>query len=359
MAVTQKQIAEKLGVSYQLVGLALNGHPGVAEKTRLKIAETAREMGYGIHSNREARALAAKRHGRSYRNGVLAVLSPVSWAVASMRREPFYSSLMEGVEGESEKRELDIFYCSWRNDKLPRIIMEGGVDGVFAVYITPKQARFIAELGIRVVTYDNVNPWGHSIMPDSRAGICQAVQHLHGLGHRRIAYLGPHPVEHFSQPQMRLEGYAEGMRSCGLTDPQDLMHFPVPAVDDLWGYDVHALLGTGPGKGAAPRPAFTALICFSDLLALDVMGQLRGAGLEVPRDISIVGFDNVPLSATCSPPLTTIHYDRVEMGEFAVQLLERLNENRDEPVREHYFPTTLLVRSSTAKYRKKVAAGRN
>jgi LacI family transcriptional regulator len=126
MSVTLQQIADELDVSRTTVANALNGKARVGESMRLKIQETARQMGYDKYANREAQILIARRHGHRVENGVIALIyQPVQ--DATWYSVPFYRSLVDGVEHEMDKRGMDLYTIRQRGKNLPRIVREGKV----------------------------------------------------------------------------------------------------------------------------------------------------------------------------------------------------------------------------------------
>jgi LacI family transcriptional regulator len=174
---------------------------------------------------------------------------------------------------------------------------------------------------------------------DNRGGGYEATQHLIEMGHREIATIvGP---REWPSAAARLEGYRAALRDASLSEDEALVEY---APD--WGPE--------SGRAAAARllergARFTALFAHSDLTALGAIRQLRLAGLGVPHDVSVVGFDDLPVAAFVDPPLTTIHQPMEEVGALAASLvLDRLMDG-DAPAEErHLLPAALVVRQSVA-----------
>jgi LacI family transcriptional regulator len=176
------------------------------------------------------------------------------------------------------------------------------------------------------------------VTPDDRRGAAAAVEHLLSLGHRAIAHVGgPRAL---APGQERHRGYQDALREAGINAPKRLAHF------------AEAFTG---GAGFAPTrelldgdEPFTAVFAGNDLLALDCIDTLREAGLECPRDVSVVGFNDMPFADRFTPPLTTIHFSPYDVGREAAQLLISQIEGGGTAPRTLVLPTRLVVRGSTA-----------
>jgi DNA-binding LacI/PurR family transcriptional regulator len=336
MSVTQKQIAERIGVSPGLVAFALNGNGRVGDKTRRRILKVARELGYYEHSNRAARALGARRHGRRLKQGALAVTFSAldESAGTDYVGIPFFLPLLAGVEREASARGVDVIVCSIHAAP-PRAVAERRVDGIIGL----RPGGWVQSDSIGLPTISMMREGGSgSIDIDDRSGIRQAVRHLVELGHRTIAYLGFMPDG--SGNRTRLEGYYEGLCECGL-----------PVVDDL----IEATLlnfpdaANGIDRLLERRPDFTALVCYNDTMAMDAVHRLMQWGRRVPDDVSVTGFDDVSLQHHFVPALTSVSYDRAGMGARAVQLLyDIIDAAPGQPAATRTtFPAELVARDST------------
>lgn len=347
MPVTQKQIAEQLGVSHQLVGLALNGHPRVSEETRAKIKETAAELGYGAHSNQNARSLAALRHGKRTRTGIIALLMP-STGQESLRSIPFFAPMLDGIETEADARTYDLILCSHHREGLPRLIETCGVDGVIS--ISGRAIERLIELRLPVVNLNWYHPATHSVRPDEQEGIRQTTQYLIDAGHRRIAFLG-HPAGTYSPP--RVESFKQTLLDNGLSIVPNRIEATALDASPAAGETAMAnLLARDTHFQTSGRPEFTALVCHNDILAIGAVQKLQQSGVQVPRDVSVTGFDDLSQQYDFQPALTSLDFDRMAMGRRAVQMLCECVEKDEahgssfEPQHE-LFPVQLVVRDST------------
>ncbi len=333
MPITQKDIALRLKVSRQLVGLALTNHPSVAEATRKRIHEVAAELGYNAFANPAARALIARRYGRRAPTGLVAAL--LSSDAGVVRTMPFFAPYIDGLELETFDRGFDLLFCLKRGEDLPRLIANHGVDGVVVVNEgTAQVGDRLHLLGIPAVTLSLETPKMHCVLPDETEGIRLAVQHLVGLGHTRIAYLGVAPQH--SAGKRRLDSFKDSMREAGL------------AVDPRWIEASHIEQSFDEAMAAwdrlAPRVAeATAVVCYNDLTAMGLVTRAFATGIDVPGQLSVTGFDDTSAREGFRLPITSIAFDRTAMGRAAVRML--LEESR-KPRRE-VFPVTLVDRGST------------
>lgn len=338
MPTTQKDIAEKLGVTRVLVSRALTNHPSVAAETRARILETAAAMGYSAQSNQAAKALIAKRYNKPIQNGVFAVVMPAIFDGIPLREVPFFSPFFEGMSKEARARGVEICFCPL-DGEIPRLITSRSVDGVIAVSDL-SLVSMVHEIELPVIVVDKYFPGVRCIVPADREGTNLVTEHLIRLGHRHIAFIGHRPEAGASK-----ERFA-GFRSA-------LYEHKLPLLEDLWITDLlhtemeygegamHSLLGSGA--------EFTAVVCHHDLLAMGAIRALESRGLRVPEDVSIVGFDDVSPRYNAEPLVTSVAFDREAMGRRAVQLLCEGETSPDLEV----VPVELAVRESTSAVKRK------
>jgi len=343
--VTQKEIAQRAGVTPVLVSRALSGHPSVAKATRERIESLARELGYNAGSNLDARSLIAKRYGKRVRTDIIAVLMPASFFGMALPRIPFFAPLIEGIEQSAAERGLDIHLCSPRDGRLPRLVERGGVDGIVSIVWSFPE---LEALDLPVVGFGEPGGWMPALMPDNRRGALLSVRHLVELGHKRIACLAfsvsHFPGHRFEVAADRIEGYKEGLIEAGLPVDENLIggHVVHPTVEaGIIGME--RMLESGPAD-------FTGLVCYNDLIAMGAIEVLRRHGRCVPEDVSVVGFDDVSEQYRFDPPLTSVHFDRFAMGCRAVELICQRREQGQQSTRnqnDEIFPVEVKIRSST------------
>ncbi|MCR6482562.1 LacI family transcriptional regulator [Amycolatopsis sp. OK19-0408] len=326
--VTIRDVAARAGVSVATVSKVINERYGVSAATLAKVRAVIEELGY------EASLVAQSL--RNHRTNVIGIL------VADL--EPFSTELLKGAADAIRGSGFELVVYSaggrtgdpagWEKRYLSRL--SGTlVDG--AVLVTPA-VSLEAVPGTPVVAVDPHTGPSHlpTIDSDNLRGAQLATEHLLELGHRRIAFLAGRPD--LESASLRKAGYLRALEAAGVPADEHLIR--VGAYDpEVSAASAHDLL-TGPD-----RP--TAVFAANDISAIATVGAARELGLSVPEDLSVVGFDNVPESALCSPPLTTVDQPIREMGHRAISMLIALI-NGDAVERTHItLDTGLVVRHST------------
>jgi LacI family transcriptional regulator len=326
--VTIGDVAAEAGVSVATVSKVINGRWGVAEQTSARVQAVIEELGY--QSSLVAQSL------RRRKTNVLGVL------VVDI--EPFSAELLKGaaraVHGSGY--ELVVFsgcgraddQVGWERRYLSRV--SGTLcDG--AILVTPSSVD--ATYGAPVVAVDHNA--GSSSLPtvdsDNLAGAVAATEYLLGLGHRRIGLLAGRPD--LESARLRERGYRTALGAAGIEVDPKLVRVGGYQPDSA--EEAARLMLQGDDR---PSAIFGA----NDVSALAAIGTARALGLDVPRDLSVIGFDNVPESALSEPPLTTIEQPIQQMGFEAVELLIGLIETRSDLATQRMLPTQLVVRGSCA-----------
>jgi LacI family transcriptional regulator len=330
---TIRDIAELAGVSISTVSRAVNGRGDVSEETRTLVRRIAREQGYT--ASRDARGLSTGR------TGLIGVTLPVI-------HPTYFSSIVASVAEALDVHDMRIVLCPTQHQhdreiSLIERLMHGTTDG--AILVLPEESgselRSLARQGYRYVVVDPGEQPDDDIPAVSAAhsaGADQAVRHLLGLGHRRIAAItGPRGR---MATEERLRGYYAAMAGAGVLPDAQLVaesNFKVEG-----GFDAAARLLELPD-----RP--TAIFAFNDPLAIGAMRAARSRGLRVPEEVSIVGFDDTIEAQFVTPGLTTVRQPLTEMGRMAVSLLVRLLENQAHATLHVELATTLVIRGSTTR----------
>ena len=320
-------VAAQAGVSIATVSKVINGRYGVAPATLARVQAVIDELGF--ESSLVARSL------RSRRTNVIGIL------VADI--EPFSAELLKGAGAAIRERGYELIVYSgsghgkdhsgWERRYISRL---GGTltDGI--ILVTPTVVD--VDDGTPVVAVDPHT--GPSTLPsvhsDNLAGATSATRHLLELGHRRIGFLAGRPD--LESARQREQGYRQALGAAGIGVDPNLIR-----VGD---YDL--VTSEEPARQLLTlddRP--TAVFAANDLSAMQTLHVARTLGLDVPGDMSVVGFDNIPESALIEPPLTTIDQSIQEMGKQAVQLLIDVIEGHTEGPRQITLPTRLVVRQSS------------
>ncbi len=331
MGVSIKDIARAAGVSHATVSRALRDDPRISEHTRLRIQRIAAAMGYSPSAI--ARGLAT---GRTDTIGM--VVTTIS--------DPFVAPIVQGAEKRAMEAGYSLILSQSGADPdreiaAVRLLRERRVDGVIvtASRVGELYTPLLSELKVPIVLINNQKggEFLHSIYVDDLAGAKMAVEYLIELGHERIAYVAC-PERALSNDR-RLSGYEAALRSHGIEPPEDFI-VQIPGRDDLErGREaIEKLLSM------EERP--TAVFCYNDLTAIGALQALHLRGVGVPEEVSLVGFDDIPMASMVCPSLTTVAQPKEEMGVKAMEILLALigGEERDNIV----VRPQLVVRGSTA-----------
>jgi LacI family transcriptional regulator len=331
--VTLREVAAEAGVHTGTASRALNESTRsfVNAATAERVIDAAARLGY--RPNSIARGL---KTNRSYIVGVVVpdlrnpLFPPIARGIEERLEPAGYTSLLANTDNDPERERTSFEALQARQ-----------VDG----YITATARRehpLLQELAAgRPLVLVNRIVEGHDIaavVADDRAGMRLAVEHLRELGHRRIAHVGG--STDISTGTERLAGFRDAMRAARLkADPRLI------AVGNAYAESEGARLTRELLASGVP---FTAIAAGNDLIALGCIDALREAGLDVPHDVSVVGFNDMAWSERFSPPLTTIRVPHRELGmEAGSLLLERL-ANPTAPTRSIVLPVTLIARGSSA-----------
>lgn len=325
---TVTTIARLAGVSAPTVSKVLNGRPGVALETRRRVEAALREQGYRRPGNLiQAAHLEVVFYGMQSSMAVNILHGVERVAGANALAVSFTDARQRAATGRPWAREL----------------LARRPTGVIAVQLgfSSDQHDLLVASGIPLVALDPDDEPEHpvpAVVATNRAGAAAATGHLLGLGHRRIAVLTG-PTERLCA-RVRLEGARAAMAAAGTPLDDRLVR------TGRW-FAFEDGLSHGRELLRLPdRP--TAVVCGNDLQALGVYEAVRQAGLRIPQDLSVTGFDDLPHSRWSGPPLTTVRQPITEMGTAAAELALALAGGRPPARTRVELPTTLIVRDSTA-----------
>lgn len=334
MAATIKDIARRLNISTSTVSYALNGGPrNVPDEVKQKVLNLARELDY--RPNRVARSLVTRKAN------TIGVVPPST--ETNVFLSPFVRLAWNAIVNEAETLEQDLLLFTGHNrnspDEAGLELLDGRIDAV--VFIAPRKdvtaIRFLKE---REFPFSSIASSGKMLGPtfccDNAGGVRQALDHLRGLGHRRIAHVSGSRTS--PDAHQRADAYCQYMQDLGLGIPDGYLQEGAFTVDS--GYAAaRRLLNT--------RPMPTAVFLANDEMAYGFCQAVREAGLSVPEDISLVGFDDCDMSYAFNPAITTIQQPVAEMAAAALRAAVDLANEAEYPSSAE-FPTTIIVRGSTA-----------
>lgn len=328
--VSIKDIARVAGVSHPTVSRALRNSQLVNPETAGRIKRIAREMGY--LPSAVARSLVTRR-------------TETIGVVVTNIADPFVAGVVAGIEDVANQRGYSVFLANSNADperevKVVQSFHERRVDGIVvtASRVGALYVPMLARLKVPIVLIDNQHPgeFVHSVMIDNIPASRQATQHLIHLGHRRIAYLGDQFG--FQSDTDRFNGYRQALQRADLPFLPELV--------------VH---GNGSADGAiramntllalTERP--TAVFCYNDMSALGALRAIYDYGLRVPEDVSLVGFDDLPIASYTFPRLTTVRQPKEQMGRMAMQSLLKILDGTPTKT-DIDVAGELIVRNSSA-----------
>lgn len=309
--VSMKDIAQRCGVSVATVSKALNGQPDIGEKTRARVRAVANELGY--LTNATARAL---KTNRTYNLGVLFVDERQSGLT-----HEYFSAVLESFKVAAERHGYDITFINHnvtgQHTSYLRHCLSRGVDGVViaCVDFLDPQVMELVNSGIPVVTIDHVFNNRMAVVSDNVTGIDQLVRHVYAKGHRRIAFIHG---ESTAVTENRLTSFHRVCAELGLEIAPEYIRRSNYHDSESCRVITKELL-------ALPqRP--TCILFPDDISYLGGLNAILDAGLRVPQDISVTGYDGIRLSQVLTPRLTTYHQDTETLGKQAAELLIRLIE---------------------------------
>ena len=340
--VTIRDVAGESGFSITTVSMVLNNGPGgdrISQRTRTRIWEVARKLGY--RPNLHARSL---RSNRSQTMGVM---------VFDLT-DPYCTQILRGIQNHIRPSGLFPIVTDLQDDRSqfePCLDMLLGrrVEGVIAIanplYLDSKLLSEFCERQIPAVVIGRelANVPISSVVVDNAAGTRLALQHLYSLGHSRIAFIkGPAILVDSLQRWQGLENFAQevGIKM----DPRLILEIKGRNSTFREAYELTEEL-------LRHRPDFTALVAFDDLTACAAIRALTKADRQVPKDCSVVGFDDIPSAAFYNPPLTTVHQQLELQGSLGAEIIEELVraevEKRAVQPKHRKVAPKLVVRDST------------
>lgn len=329
---TIKDIANKLGISVSAVSKGLNGANDISEELRQQVLETAVEMGY---STKRSKKIGHRK---------LCIFVENLYYDSETQ---FGYDIVLGFKQNAFRRKWDVTVVPinpqfQKQEEYDVYMLKNGYSGAFLVGFTLED-EWIKQLetsSVPTVLFDNhiqKNPHVCYVGTDNYDGIDLAIDHLYNLGHRKIAFLNG-PMNSFVS-QQRMDAFHISMRKHNLdVNPNRIASGEY--LMETGHYHVPNFLKEGA----------TGIICGNDMIAAGVVAECNRLGYQVPQDISIVGFDDLPVASLCVPPLTTIRQERKEIGKCAFDVLDSLI--RQIGINRTLLHPTLIERKSTAQVKK-------
>lgn len=335
MSYTIKDVALQAGVSKSTVSRVVSGNGYISPETREKVLEAINELQY--KPNGVARAMVSQRT-----KNIGVIIYRQHHPIAS---HPFYGKILDAIIMKSESLGYSLFVTTDKemSMKSADFMLEKRVDGL--ILISRLSQEVIGHIDKFNVPYLIVNGTTDKddviqIVNHDEKGGALVAEHLYEIGHQSIIIVAG-PQEHRSH-KLRLKGFCERFSELGgEVHPDNIYYSPTSAYDD--GYKVMKEKWEISSK---ERP--TAIFATNDMLAIAAMHRLLEKGVQVPEEMSIVGFDNIDYAGLAYPPLTTVNVEKMKMGEDAVTLLDRLIKNNHKDSESIYYEPELIIRKSTA-----------
>lgn len=334
MAVTLRDVAERAQVSVRTVSNVVSGYTHVSDQMRDRVNRAIEELGY--RPNPVARTL------RTGRSGMLALVIPeidvpyfseLAHHVISAAAGAGYRVLIDPTEHDHD-RERELLLGNERT-----MLFDGMLFSPLANKRELLDERADSKVPLVLLGEHTFDGRYDHVAIDNVQAAHDAVSHLVGLGRTRIAAIGAQPLEEYATPQQRKAGYEAALAKAGLPiDPAHAM--PATHYSRTEGYEAARHLMT-----LEPRP--DAIFCFSDLLAIGAIRAVHDAGLSVPKDVAIIGIDDIEEGRFASPSLSTVSLDTPFLAQQAVQLLLRRLDEPQSPATEVVAPHELRAREST------------
>ena len=332
-AVSLSEIADAVGVTEGTASRALNGYSDIAESTRQKVKDAARDLNY--RPSPTARRLA---------RGTVETIGYVLPAHGPDETDPFVSEMLNGISLALSDRDWVLLVTTVEKsgaevETYERLANSGKVSGLIVTRTLSEDPRveFLTSSGLPFVVHGRTaDPEGYAWLDiDNEKAAADAVGHLADLGHQRIALICASPYYNFSR--LRIDGYHHGMARAGLTSRP---HYVVEtSLSAEGGFAAMRQLIALPD-----RP--TGVVCVTDLVAIGAMRAARKANLEVGRDISVIGYDGLPLGAFTDPPLTTMTQDVIKTGRRLTEILLEILDGTSPTSFQEIWNARLVRRAS-------------
>ncbi len=331
--VTSQQVANHAGVSRTTVSFILNDVPGVKfpQETKDRVFNAAEELGYV--RDEAARTLAS---GKTYTVGL--VLSQAE----HLKVDSFISQAVYGLNEVCNRQGFRLLIESAEDiDQVGtyrNLVRAKKIDGLVVINsrIDDKQLYKIVDEGFPTVLIGTVgHPKEHVIVHESKTE--DVIKHLLSLSHKRIAHVALAPLSDHSVSFERLLGYRKVMTDAGLYAGDELERFGNYSAES--GFEAMKDL-------LRDKPYPTAVFAGNDTIAVGVMAAIQQQGLRIPEDIAVVGYDDIPIAAYTTPPLTTVRQSAHESGELAGDMLIQLVRGEEPPERRVRLEAELIIRDS-------------
>lgn len=339
MRITIRDVAKKARVSTATVSLVIHGNERISKLTRNRVLKAIQELNY--YPSRSARDLVSRKSGN------------IGFVITEdhfLKTEPFYTKIFLGCEFEARKHPyyvlLATINCDYsQNDPLPRFVLEKSVDGVIIAGSVPD--AFIKNLqryNLPTVYIDYYPEQGEhaAVLIDNLNGAKAAIQHLIDCGHKEIGFIGGD----LSHPSIRdrFQGYKMTLEINGITYRESNAIIDEKIISRENGYRATERL-------LKKNRDITAIFACNDAMAIGAMQYLKEKNLRIPKDVSLIGFDDIESDLFLEPPLTTLSVPKMDMGGEALRLISDIIDRGENIPKKVLMPVELVVRKSTCEHK--------
>lgn len=325
---TRKAVAKMANVSVATVSNVLNNTKYVGDEVRQRVLDAIEKLNY--KPNYYAQTLNSRF---SYQVGV----------IVENLTNPYYGEIVEGVNELALDAGYSVGLYTAQNKITNNVeqLLERKMDGVFICLEMDDNdlniLRRLRDEGIAIVIGGMENDLYSSIQINYTEGIKKAVKHLHDLGHRKVAFISGLMA---GVGEHRETVFRESVAALGMEESEQLI------VGSVFPYETTIKAGTFAVRKLLERKVeFTAIVAINDLMAIGAMTELREQGIRVPKDVSVIGFDDIMYAEFADPPLTTLRVPKREMGRYVMRML--LDQIQGGGIQSMMLDTELIVRRST------------
>ncbi|MGC8611812.1 MAG: LacI family DNA-binding transcriptional regulator [Athalassotoga sp.] len=325
-----KDVAKVAGVSISTVSRVLNESQNVSAELKQKVLDAVQNLGY--RSNTIARAL------KGMPTKTLGLLIPTI-------ENPFFPSMVRGVQDEAHRNGYSVFLCNTDGSRIIeetqfKLLLDKKVDGIILVAskYTTRYLKNGMEFPIVMIDRYVNSPNFSYVTVDHTIGIRLAIEHLYSLGHRKIAFLGSKLLS--SGARERFQSYKRYIEEFKMKFDDSLIilgeytyESGIKMVEELMKRKVK----------------FDSILCGNDLIAFGVIEGLKKYGIKVPKDVSVVGYDDITFSSYHNPKLTTIRQPTYEVGQMATRIVIDMISGVDRRVKHIKIEPSLVIRETTRK----------
>lgn len=330
MTVTLKDIAERAGVTSATVSMVINNKPNISDATRKKVLKIAKELNY--YPNVIARGLATKKSnsiGVIVPNLASSFVVRVLQGIKSTNRDIEYTVQLFDTVGQKEN-ESQLFQ---------RLARERRIDGVILISstVTDEELNIFREESVPSIIVARKCENLDSVYVNNEQGAFDATEYLIGKGHRSIACITGY--KHGATTEDRLQGYKNALQHHNIGFRSELV-FTVE--DDVMNYGIEVF-----DKLVSAEPPVTAVfVPAGDMVAIGIIKEAKRRGVKVPSELAVVGYDDIPAAEVIEPALTTVRQPKLEMGDYAINMIVDKIEGRESGIKHKELPTKFIIRES-------------